>query len=96
MLYFLPKAVLAATIVVAVINLVDFKTITLARRYRAADFWAIVITITVTLLAGVELGVLAVLGRRWVCIFTQPDPTLRWSVRCQALSTIEMSIGTTL
>ena len=45
MLYFLPKAVLAATIVVAVISLIDFKTITLARRYRAADFWAIVITI---------------------------------------------------
>ncbi len=62
MLYFLPKAVLAATIVVAVISLVDFKTITLARRYRAADFWAIVITITVTLLAGVELGVLAGVG----------------------------------
>ena len=59
MLYFLPKAVLAATIVVAVISLIDFKTISLARRYRAADFWAIVITITVTLLAGVELGVLA-------------------------------------
>ena len=53
---------MAATIVVAVISLVDFKTITLARRYRAADFWAIVITITVTLLAGVELGVLAGVG----------------------------------
>ncbi len=62
MLYFLPKAVLAATIVVAVISLIDFKTITLARRYRAADFWAIVITISVTLLAGVELGVLAGVG----------------------------------
>ena len=62
MLYFLPKAVLAATIVVAVISLIDFETITLARRYRAADFWAVVITITVTLLAGVEMGVLAGVG----------------------------------
>ena len=62
MLYFLPKAVLAATIVVAVISLIDFTTITLARRYRAADFWAVVITITVTLLAGVEMGVLAGVG----------------------------------
>ena len=89
MLYFLPKAVLAATIVVAVISLIDFKTITLARRYRAADFWAIVITISVTLLAGVELGVLAGVGARWVCIFTtRADPTLQWSVRCQSLSTI--------
>ena len=62
MLYFLPKAVLAATIIVAVIGLIDFQTITLARRYRGADFWAIVITITVTLLAGAELGVLAGVG----------------------------------
>ena len=62
MLYFLPKAVLAATIVVAVISLIDFGTIALARRYRAADFWAVVITITVTLLAGVEMGVLAGVG----------------------------------
>jgi len=62
MLYFLPKAVLAATIVVAVISLIDFETITLARRYRAADFSAVVITIAVTLLAGVELGVLAGVG----------------------------------
>ena len=62
MLYFLPKAVLAATIVVAVISLIDFKTIILARHYRAADFWAVVITITATLLAGVEIGVLAGVG----------------------------------
>ena len=78
MLYFLPKAVLAATIVVAVISLIDFKTITLARRYRAADFWAIVITISVTLLAGVDWVCWPALGPRWVCIFTTPaDPTLR-------------------
>ena len=62
MLYFLPKAVLAATILVAVISLIDFETIILARRYRAADFWAVVVTITVTLLAGVEMGVLAGVG----------------------------------
>ena len=75
MLYFLPKAVLAATIVVAVISLIDFKTITLARRYRAADFWAIVITISVTLLAGVELGVLAGVGAPVGCLlYTSPSP----------------------
>ena len=88
---------MAATIVVAVISLVDFKTITLARRYRAADFWAIVITITVTLLAGVELGVLAGVGASvGLHLYHTSRPHLRWSVRCQALSTIEMSIGTTL
>lgn len=62
MLYFLPKAVLAATIMVAVISLIDFDTITLARRYRTADFSAVVITIAITLLAGVEIGVLAGVG----------------------------------
>ena len=89
MLYFLPKAVLAATIVVAVISLIDFTTITLARRYRAADFWAVVITITVTLLAGVEMGVLAGVGASvGLHLYPRAGPTLQWSVRCQSLSTI--------
>ena len=50
-----------------------------------------------TLLAGVELGVLAGVGASvGLHLYHTADPTLRWSVRCQALSTIEMSIGTTL
>jgi SulP family sulfate permease len=58
-LYHLPKATLAATIIVAVTTLIDWRLIVRAYRYSRADFAAITATITVTLLAGVELGVLS-------------------------------------
>lgn len=61
-LYYLPKAVLAATIVVAVLSLVDWRTIILARRFSSADFCSILVTIGATLTLGVELGVLAGVG----------------------------------
>ncbi len=57
-LYFLPKAVLAATIIVAVLSLIDLKTLRQARRFSFPDFAAISITIGATLGLGVELGVL--------------------------------------
>ena len=57
-LFFLPKAVLAATIIVAVLGLIDVKTLRQAHRFSLADFSAVCATILVTLLAGVELGVL--------------------------------------
>ena len=58
MLFFLPKAVLAATIIVAVMNLLDWQVLRQAKRFSSADFSAVVLTILVTLAAGVELGVL--------------------------------------
>jgi len=58
MLFFLPKAVLAATIIVAVLNLLDWQVLRQAKRFSSADFSAVVLTILVTLAAGVELGVL--------------------------------------
>lgn len=58
-LYFLPKATLAATIIVAVTSLIDFALIRIAWRYSKSDFSAVAITIMATLLFGVELGVLA-------------------------------------
>jgi SulP family sulfate permease len=58
-LYFLPKATLAATIIVAVTALIDLEVIRRAWRYSKSDFIAVVTTIAVTLLMGVELGVLA-------------------------------------
>lgn len=58
MLFFLPKAVLAATIIVAVMNLLDWQVLRQAKRFSSADFSAVVLTILVTLTAGVELGVL--------------------------------------
>nr|WP_210414094.1 sulfate permease [Luteithermobacter gelatinilyticus] len=57
--YYLPKAVLAATIIVAVLALVDLKTIRRTWIYSKIDFSAMLATILVTLLAGVEPGILA-------------------------------------
>ena len=59
LLYSLPVATLAATIIVAVLSLVDMKTPDQLWRYSKADFAAHAATIAITLLAGVELGVIA-------------------------------------
>lgn len=55
----LPVATLAATIIVAVLSLVDLKTPAQIWRYSRPDFAAMIVTILVTLLAGVEAGVIA-------------------------------------
>jgi SulP family sulfate permease len=57
-LFYLPKAVLAATIIVAVLGLIDWKVLNQAWRFSARDFAAVSLTILITLVAGVELGVL--------------------------------------
>ncbi len=59
LLYALPIATLAATIIVAVLSLVDFKTPRAVWRFSKPDFAALITTITVTLLAGVEPGVVS-------------------------------------
>ena len=59
LLFNLPNATLAATIIVAVLSLVDFKTPRALWAYSKADFAAHAATILVTLVAGVELGVIA-------------------------------------
>jgi SulP family sulfate permease len=56
LLYFLPVATLAATIVVAVLSLVDHREITRVWRYSKRDFVAMAATIVTTMAAGVELG----------------------------------------
>lgn len=53
----LPKATLAATIVVAVLTLVDFGILKRAWIYSKADFAAVAITLLGTLLLGVEVGI---------------------------------------
>lgn len=58
-LYFLPKATLAATIIIAVTSLIDWKSVGEAWRFAYPDFIAITATIIATLLLGVEIGVLA-------------------------------------
>ena len=56
-LYFLPKAVLAATIIIAVLSLIDLSVLKNSWFYSKSDFFAIFGTIIVTLFMGVEFGV---------------------------------------
>lgn len=59
LIHFLPKATLAATIIVAVLSLVDFSILKKTWAYSRADFAAVAATILLTLLVGVEAGVSA-------------------------------------
>jgi len=59
LLFFLPKATLAATIIVAVLSLVDFSILGRTWRYSKVDFAAVAATILLTLGFGVEMGVSA-------------------------------------
>ena len=57
LIYFLPKATLAATIIVAVLSLIDLKILKHSWAYSKRDFGAVAVTILLTLLMGVEIGV---------------------------------------
>lgn len=59
LIYFLPTATLAATIIVAVLSLVDFSILKTSWGYSKADFAAVAATILLTLGFGVETGVSA-------------------------------------
>ncbi|PVH28572.1 SulP family inorganic anion transporter [Pararhodobacter oceanensis] len=59
LVYYLPKATLAATIIVAVLSLVDFSILRKTWGYSRADFFAVAATIVLTLGFGVETGVSA-------------------------------------
>lgn len=59
LIFFLPKATLAATIIVAVLSLVDFSILKTSWAYSRADFTAVATTILLTLGMGVEIGVSA-------------------------------------
>ncbi len=56
--YYLPKATLSAIIVVAVINIVDFHEIKKIVKYHKVDFLSLFATFLLTLLLGVQQGVL--------------------------------------
>lgn len=58
-LFFLPQATLAATIIVAVLSLVDFSIFKHTWRFSKADFAAVAVTMLATLSAGVEIGLVA-------------------------------------
>ena len=55
----LPQAVLAATIVVSVLGLFDWRHFGHTWRYSRADFSALCVTFIVTLTAGVEIGLVS-------------------------------------
>ncbi|QUS58457.1 SulP family inorganic anion transporter [Pseudovibrio brasiliensis] len=59
LIFFLPKATLAATIIVAVLSLVDFSILKHSWSYSKSDFSAVAATILLTLGFGVETGVSA-------------------------------------
>ena len=60
--YFLPKAVLAAIILVAVSNLVDLKAVKHIWAYNKADAAALFATFIAVLLIGIEKGILVGVG----------------------------------
>jgi SulP family sulfate permease len=62
LIFFLPKATLAATIIVAVLSLVDLGALKRTWAYSRSDFAAMLATIVLTLVHGVELGIIAGVG----------------------------------
>ena len=62
LVYYLPNATLAATIIVAVMSLVDFSILKKTWMYSRSDFIAVAATIILTLGFGVEAGVAAGVG----------------------------------
>ncbi|MBW3096619.1 SulP family inorganic anion transporter [Pseudohoeflea coraliihabitans] len=61
-LFYLPQATLAATIIVAVLSLVDVAAVQRVWRYSKTDFSAMAATILGTLFLGVEAGVMLGVG----------------------------------
>ena len=58
-LVYLPQAVLAAIVIVAVMSLADINTLRRTWVYSGADFAAAIATLVLTLLYGVEIGIIA-------------------------------------
>ncbi len=58
----LPQATLAATIIVAILSLVDIDGIKRYWSYSKKDFYALLGTLIITLLIGVEVGILSGIG----------------------------------
>ncbi len=59
LLHYLPQAVLAATIVVAVVQLIDHRSFRRTWQYNKADFAAQAVTFLVVLIVGVETGIIS-------------------------------------
>ncbi len=55
--YFLPKAILASVIMVAVFGLIDYKEAIHLWRANRSDFWMLIVTFVATLGLGIEQGI---------------------------------------
>lgn len=64
----LPKAVLGATVIVAVLSLVDLKSVPALWRYSKGDFAAWLTTVTVVFIIGVEAGIITGIGCSILCL----------------------------
>lgn len=84
---------MAATIIVAVLSLVDIAAIRRVWVYSKRDFSAMMATIAVTLLFGVEPGVISGVLLSIICICITPAARiLRWSVWCLEPNIFAISI----
>ncbi|MEM1214790.1 MAG: sulfate permease, partial [Bacteroidota bacterium] len=73
--YFLPKAILAAVILVAAVGLIDFKTPIRLWRVHRSDCWMLLATFVGTLVLGIQMGiVLGVVLSLAVIIFDTTRP----------------------
>ncbi|MBN1550330.1 solute carrier family 26 protein [bacterium] len=57
--YYLPKSVLAAIVIVAVMSLIDIKEPIRLFKIKKADGWTLILTFVITLSTGIETGILA-------------------------------------
>ncbi len=75
LIYWLPRATLAATIIVAVMSLVDFSLFRQTWNYSRADFSAMMTTLVLTLVIGVEVGIAAgVLASVLIALYKTSKP----------------------
>lgn len=74
-LYWLPRVCLAAIILVAVLPLIDFSMLWRSWRYAKSDFIAVCLTLGMTLLIGVEIGIAAgVLASVFIHLYKTSQP----------------------
>ncbi len=66
--YFLPKAILASVIMVAVFGLIDYKEAIHLWKTDRSDFWMLIVTFVATLALGIEQGIAigVVLSLAWI------------------------------
>ncbi len=57
--YYVPKSILAAIILTAVLKLIDYEGAKELWMYHRRDFWTMMVTFLITLLVGIQSGVLA-------------------------------------